>query len=237
MTGIYKAVQLLKRRADVSPGRFVEAWTAPVDRPRPPGLLRHVHNRPATQDSPIENAPAAPFDGVDELWFESTEAAAYYFGSTFYASQWLEPRRALLTDPEPPTISGTPHLVAGNRETDGVAEGVKIIILPCRKAELSRQQFSDYWLNTHVPLALNGPGTRERLAHLEVCPSAGISLAGAADAVFDGASAIRFGSTQALQQEFASTYYHEVLAPDEPKFSDASRSFSLIVEEILIYSR
>lgn len=234
---MYKVIQPLTRRPELPVAQFTRAWIARTDEGRPAGMLRHVHNRPVAGDSPIENAATSPFDGVDELWFESAAAAAVYFASAFYREHWLEPRRQLLADPDPVGVSGTPHMLVENGEAAGAQTGVKLIILPRRRPDLSLQQFSDHWINKHVPLALKGPGTRDRLARMEVCPAAGVSLPGLNTAVFDGASAIRFKSAQALQEEFQSDYYRDVLAPDEPRFTDASASCSLMVEEVPMFAR
>src|SRR5206468_8927367 len=115
------------------------------------------------------------------------------------------------------------------KSSDCLAAGIKLIILARRRADFTRQQFQDYWIETHIPLALGGPHTRERLLSLELCLPNDVPIAATRAALFDGASAMFFESAAAFQSEFAGEYYREVLANDEPRFSDGANSRALMV--------
>lgn len=230
---MFKVVLLLKRRADVPLADFTRRWLGPPsDDALPDGLLRHVHNRPMSGDMPIENAPAAPFDGVDEYWFSDAAAARSHFAGTPFRALWLAPREALLAQP-PLVVSGTPSLL-WQRETPSTRTPVKIITLPVRRDGMTLAAFSEHWLHVHSALALAGPHTRDRLVRLEPCPRDGSSIDALPTAPFDGAGLIEFASREDLQAEFASAHYREVLAPDEPRFTDPSKSCAMLVAPVVI---
>jgi hypothetical protein len=234
---MYKAMQLLKRGPEISPAYFKAAWTFALEAPRPAGLIRHVHNSPLGANSPIQNATTAEFDGADELWFEDEKAAVGYFESSFHRDEWLASRRQLLDRPDPEVIAGPSRTIIEEASTDRLLAGVKLVILARRRADFTRQQFHDYWVGTHIPLAMNGSHTRERLLRLELCLPTNEPMRGVKLAPFDGASAMIFESAAALQAEFEGDYYRTVLAVDEPRFSDSANSRALLVEETTLYAR
>jgi hypothetical protein len=229
-----KLILLLKRRADLSEAAFGDAWRAAAQRHASAGAaapVRHVHNRALGGDMPIENAPAADFDGVDELWFADAAALTGWLASEAAGDRWLRDAGELLAEP-PRAIAGEPQVIW---QQGGLApDPIKIITLPVRRAGLSQAAFSDHWIKTHSALALQGPRTRERLRRLEVCPS-GVPLpASLLAAAFDGAGAIEFGRRADLAAEFESDHYRTVLAPDEPRFTDPQRSSAIMVEPVPI---
>lgn len=228
---------LLNRNADLDGAKFTEAWLkAPSEAgPRPAGLIRHVHNQVAAPDLPIENAPPAPFDAVDELWFDDQASADAFFSSQYYQEAWLGPRGQLLAIP-PQAIAGTPKLV-WERPGARPSKPIKLIVLPVRKTGMNFDAFVEYWTVTHASLALNGPLTRERLRRLEACPQNARLPQGLARAPFDGVGAIQFDTLEDLNLEFSSDYYGDHLAPDEPRFTDPARSRGLMAEEILVFER
>jgi hypothetical protein len=233
---MYKIVQLLTRRPDLTPSEFQTAWCSGGGVTRAPGLFRHVFNAPAGSDSPIQHAATATLDGLDELWFDDERAAANYFNSNAGGDRWWISSRSLLAEPGAPTVSGSALLIV-EAPAERIRLGIKLMILAQRRADLTPTEFFEYWLRTHIPLALQGPHTRERLLRLELCRPGAHRLTGLPMAPFDGISSMVFTSAADLQQEFESDYYRNVLAADEPRFSDSARSRALFVNEILIYQR
>jgi hypothetical protein len=228
---MFKVMLLLKRREGLSAADFTHQWRmgaqAEADRAAP-GLLRQVHNRPLGDEMPIENAPPAPFDGVDEYWFADAAAALAHF-----TAHWPVPREALLGQPVQ-AMGGTPRLV-WERPAAPAPDAVKIITLPVRRAGMTLADFDHHWVHVHSGLALQGPQTRERLQRLEPCPrDEAVSFAAFAEAPFDGAGTIEFASRADLQAEFAGAHYREVMAPDEPRFTDPSRSAAMMVAPMVL---
>lgn len=71
----HKICLLLNRVPGLDVAHFSDQWLA-APRPSWPGsMLGCVHNRAVAGDMPIENAPAAPYDAVDEFLFNAREDA------------------------------------------------------------------------------------------------------------------------------------------------------------------
>lgn len=225
---MYKVVLLLTRRDDIPAAGFTAPWLqAQRAAPALPGLQGHVHNRALGRDMPIENAPPASYDGADEYWFADAAAAAETLASPAWREHWTRACEPLLGSAAQ-VLSGTPSVVW---QREAVAtDAVKIITLPVRRAGMTMEAFAHHWIHVHSGLALQGEHTRARLLRLEPCPTDGQHFAGLAAAPFDGAGTIEFASRADLQAEFAGAHYREVMAPDEPRFTDPARSSALMVE-------
>lgn len=231
---MYKVILLLKGRSGMASGDLTDLW---LEQPWAEvagrgNVARHLHNRAIPGAMPIENAPAATFDAIDEFWFADLAAARAWFGSRPFADFWRARCADLLSGP-PLALSGTPHLL-WDREVSQPSDPVKIITLPVRRDGMTLDAFAHHWIHIHSALALDGPGTRERLQRLEPCPSDNSGVSGFPAAPFDGAGTIEFAERRDLQIEFASDHYRDVMAPDEPRFTDASRSCALMVEPFLV---
>ncbi|MBB4858536.1 hypothetical protein HNO88_001859 [Novosphingobium chloroacetimidivorans] len=232
-----KLILLLSRHPAFAPSDFSANWVADAfDRNEAVGgPVRHLHNRAVEGDAPIENAPPAAFDAVDELWFEDEAALDAWLSAGGAGQAWLDKARRLLQEP-PSAIAGRARLV-WERDDTGRNLGpdpIKIVTLPTRASGMSAQEFVDHWIDVHSVLALKGPGTRSRLKRLENCPAALPLPDYLSRSRYDGAGAIEFESRADLAAEFASDHYRQVMAPDEPRFTDIQRSCAVMVEPISI---
>lgn len=226
---MYKVLLLLKRVPDISPAQWTQRWLGqPWANLEAPGLLRHLHNRVIPDAMPIENAPAAAFDAVDEFWFTDASAATNLFGSPSFRAFWQAGGAGLLSGP-PLSLSGTSHLL-WERDVAKPTDPVKIITLPVRRDGMTPEAFAHHWIHVHSMLALAGPTTKQHLVRLEPCPSDDAGVTGFPPAPYDGAGTIEFADRKDLQAEFASDYYRDVMAPDEPRFTNPLRSGALMVE-------
>lgn len=230
---MHKLTLLLQRREGLAADAFTATW---LDAPAhvPDGLTRHVHNR-ATARSPIENAPPAPFDGVEELWFEDRERANAFLWSQAFREEWLAPRRTLLGTGPLLALTGAPMVPWESGAA--AAPDAKLIVFPVRRPGLTFEAFVDHWTVRHAALALGGPHTRERLARLEDTPATGELAGGLSRAPFDGVGTIEFVSREGLLLEFSSDHYREHLATDEPRFTDSSASRAMAVEAVTVFER
>lgn len=226
----YKVALLLTRAPSIPPSDFTAAWLAAGPPVPGEGLLSHVHDAPAVSEVRIENAPPAPFDGVDEYLFASSEHAAAYFASGQFRGAWLAPRQSLLGAPVA-TLSGTASAV-WSQDRGASADAVKILTLPVRRNGMDMAAFVHHWLVIHAGLALEGPNTRERLLRLVSTPADRRGIADFAGAPFDGIGVIQFDSLASLNAEFASPHYRDVMAPDEPRFTSPEASRAMMVREI-----
>lgn len=229
---MFKVVLLLHRRAELSAGfadAWIEAWRS---LPAPAAeLVRHVHNRPLADDMPIENVFAAAFDAMDEFWFESAAAAAHFF-----ADDLVQETLRRLAERPFSALAGEPRQ-AWSRETVGKEGPVKVVTLPVRRPGMAWEAFYEYWTERHWPLAINAPDAREALRRVDMCGARSGPPAGLVAAPFDGVGTIVFRSLEAMQAQFSTPYYRDVLAPDEPRFTDPARSRGLLVRETTIFER
>lgn len=226
----YKVALFLTRAGSIPASDFASAWLAAGPPISGDGLLSHVHNAPTATEVRIENAPPAPFDGTDEYLFASAEHAAAYFASGRFRDSWLEPRMPLLGAPIA-ALAGAANAV-WNQDCAPAADAVKILTLPVRREGMDMAAFVHHWLVVHAGLALDGPGTRERLLRLISTPADPRSVADFSRAPFDGIGVIQFDSPASLSAEFASPHYRTVMAPDEPRFTNPGASRAMMVREI-----
>lgn len=228
----YKVALLLTRAESVPASDFAARWLAAGPPVSGEGLLSHVHNAPAVSEVRIENAPPAPFDGIDEYLFASAEQAAAYFASAPFRNSWLAPRKPLLGAPVA-ALSGAATEV-WSQDRAPAADAVKILTLPVRREGMDEAAFVHHWLVVHAGLALDGPRTRERLLRLISTPADRQGVTDFARAPFDGIGVIQFDSPASLNAEFASPHYRTVMAPDEPRFTSPEASRAMMVREIPI---
>lgn len=226
---MYKVMLLLKARPGMAPDDLTRAWLEqPWDGIGEHGAVtRHLHNQTVPGAIPIENAPAAAFDAVDEFWFADLDTAKIWFESPAFIDFWNRHCADLLDGP-PLALSGQPYLVL-ERDVAEAHDPVKIITLPVRREGMTHDAFAHHWVHVHSKLALDGPGTRDRLQRLEPCPADNAGVGGFHPAPFDGAGTIEFADRRDLQAEFESEHYRTVMAQDEPRFTNPAKSCALIV--------
>lgn len=233
MTESYKVALFLTRAQAVEANEFSARWLSASPPLRTAGLYRHVHNAAVMADLPIENAPPAPYDGVDEYEFETAALATDFFISAPFVDHWLKPRAALLAS-GPLVLSGMIRRVWERPGGRPATDAVKILTLPVRRAGMSMEAFFTYWTVDHAGLALSGPGTRERAVRLVSTYADKRPFPGLGSAPFDGIGNIVFEGRASLQAEFASEHYRERLAPDEPRFTDPQASRAMMVNETVL---
>ena len=118
------------------------------------------------------------------------------------------------------------------------ARAVKIMTLPERGSGMEMERFAEYWIGTHGSLALANPPTRDRLWRMEMAPNLGTSaVPGYAVARFDGGGCIWFRDEEALRAEFSDSYYAQVLAPDEKRFTNPTVSRGIPTRELAVWWR
>lgn len=157
-----------------------------------PGLVKYVGGvaiMSANGDDP-------PFDACSQLYWRSVdEILAIYQGRAWDASR----------DDQPNMITGRTMLISEERELlDRVppgAEPVRYVAVLTRKDAMSREDFCDYWLEQHAPLALQTP----HLLRYRACPA----IAGVNDAVpaFDGLVEMWFESVQRFEASFRDSFW------------------------------
>ncbi|ALJ21390.1 EthD domain-containing protein [Microbacterium sp. No. 7] len=228
----YKLTLLLKAREGLDPDVFADRWLKleAADPLTAPGLVGHVFNRPLLGVAPIVNASSGVYDAAQETWWERKNDAADWFVSRAFPA-WLALRTPLLAA-RPDAVGGQPNVIWEQAEEEP-GETVKVITVPVARRSLTVGEFSEYWTGTHAELALQGPGTKERLVRLEDTPAQPTPSPFTKNR-YDGVGAITFSSEAALAAEFDSDYYRNTLAPDESRFSDPVFSTVLVTRPVAL---
>lgn len=167
---------------------------------------------------PGAGAPLA-WLGADEIWVEDDAAAA-----------------ALLADPpwrdgpfavaEAVCLRTEDHVVvAGAPILRGEALPKRMTFLR-RKAGTSREQLLQYWREVHGPLAGASPGVRRYVQSAVLAPEAGRG-----DVPFDGVAQIWLHDEPALRDLVGSSWFRDVVKPDEANFVATEHNVTLAVRE------
>lgn len=208
---------LIGQRADAA-GAIV-ARLARVD-----GALRYAQYHRLPAHNPIASAGDASFDGAEEYWFTNLPAARSFFA-------YLD--AAALADSSAIDVSGCRE-IAGTVYPiwDVEPSPTKVLVVSNRKPGLSVDQFRHHWIDVHGPLAMANPEGRDIRSRVEYCPADALRITGLPLGDFDGAGAIHFkGDPAVLSGLMTTSYYRDVLAPDELRFADPARSSAMVVGE------
>ena len=117
---------------------------------------------------------------------------------------------------------------------------IKLIMCLCRRADLARAEFQDYWLNQHGPFFQKNAGTmrakRYVQSHTIDSPvNDGMRESRGMLAEFDGVAEVWFESEEDLMEAMGSDDMQQLgaaLLKDEANFVDHSKSSAFIVREI-----
>jgi uncharacterized protein (TIGR02118 family) len=163
------------------------------------GVLRYVSGE-ALQDA---NGGEPAFDAVSEHWWESAEAVRKAYTSDL----WEQARKD-----HPSVVSGRLMFLAEEHVPMPPPPGydtVKYLAFLTRKDCQAPEDFRRYWLEKHVPLALETPG----LLGYKACPTT-FSVNGDSilrdtpePAQFDGVVEMFFESVDAFNRSFADPHW------------------------------
>ena len=117
---------------------------------------------------------------------------------------------------------------------------IKLIMCLARRSDLSREEFQNYWRNSHGPFFMENASvmrTRKYIqSHTLSSPlNAGMRESRGMMEEFDGVAEVWFESEQDLMEAMGSTEMAELgpkLVADENNFIDHARSSAFIVEEV-----
>ena len=218
-----KIVAIVKRKPGMAVDAFQEYWRTQhgeVVRTLP-GVRRYVqsHTLPAGYR---KGEPA--WDGIAELWFESTEALRALRGTPEQAA--VDADEARFLDRSAMKILATDEHVI----IDGPvpANGVKSIEFVTHRPDLAIDAFQRYWRETHGPIAARIPQIR-RYVQSHVRPSA---YGGGRTPAYDGLAVTWFDDTAAMRAAAATAEYARTRA-DEANFVAGDLPF-IITREIVV---
>ena len=116
---------------------------------------------------------------------------------------------------------------------------ITMIVFVRRKAGLTPEEFSDYWLHQHAPLVKSAPEfmryVRKYVQHHPAPPETGGASPFGDTQDYDGVGEIWFDSREAMTAAFAEPRYLEIIRPDEEKFFDAAGCLAFIASEYIMF--
>jgi len=111
---------------------------------------------------------------------------------------------------------------------------IKMSYFLTRRADLTFEQFSDYWQNKHWPLIISLGSAKENTRRYVQQHSIGGLPDGLAAAPYDGYAEVWFDDLAALERMVTSPEW-TIVQKDELNFLDISKTVILFTEEKLAY--
>ena len=117
---------------------------------------------------------------------------------------------------------------------------IKLIMCLHRKADVSREQFQDYWRNNHGPFFMKNAAVMRAKKYvqshtLDSPLNDGMQQSRGMQDAFDGVAEVWFDSEQDLMEAMGTDEFAQLgqaLLDDESTFIDHTRSSAFIVQEV-----
>ena len=114
---------------------------------------------------------------------------------------------------------------------DQDVELLKVSCLLTRRPDLTHEQFYEYWTEKHTPmLSKPQPGAPKVYRYVQLHPIAD-AVPALKTAPYDGVAEIWFENLEDAAAMFTSPHYKTVVAADEDKFLDRSKTVFLYAHE------
>jgi uncharacterized protein (TIGR02118 family) len=108
---------------------------------------------------------------------------------------------------------------------------IKMTLSLTRRADLTREQFSDYWMNTHWPLVLSVPEVKAHTRRYVQQHNIGGTSAGVTAAPYDGIAEAWFDDIESAHAVMRSENWAAVVAKDDENFLDRSKTLVMFSAE------
>ena len=117
---------------------------------------------------------------------------------------------------------------------------IKLIMCLTRRSDLSREQFQDYWQNSHGPFFMKNSGVMRAKKYLQSHTISsplndGMKASRGMRDEYDGVAEVWFDSEEDLMEAMGSDEMQdlgEALVADENNFIDHSKSSAFLVREV-----
>jgi uncharacterized protein (TIGR02118 family) len=214
-----KTITFIKRKPGMSVEDFGQYWrtqhAAIVT--RLPGLRHYVQCH--TIPSGYRNGEPA-YDGVAEVWFDSTEAMRA-------TAKTAEYQAVRADEPNFIDLSKIDFVITDERiQKDAPADPsmVHLAEFVHRKPGMEIEAFQRHWSEIHGPLGAKIPMVRRYVQ----CHVRAAAYRDGHQPPFDGVAEVWFDSTSAMR-ESATTPEYRVVRADEPNFIDTAHPFPFII--------
>lgn len=108
---------------------------------------------------------------------------------------------------------------------------IKLNLFLTRRADLSFQEFSDYWMNVHWPLVKTVPEVTENTIRYVQQHNIGGVPDFVTAAPFDGVAEAWFPDMEAVGRVMGSEGWANLVMKDDPNFLDVSKTLVMFTEE------
>ena len=108
---------------------------------------------------------------------------------------------------------------------------IKLNILVPRRPDITHEEFSRHWRDTHGPLFASQPEVKQFVRKYVQDHRTGAAPTEFGPTDFDGIAEIWFDDMTGFRGVFDSKNYRDVVTPDEERFVDRKRAQFLISEE------
>ena len=114
---------------------------------------------------------------------------------------------------------------------------IKMTLFLTHRADLTREQFSHYWMNTHWPLVETVPEVKKYTRrYVQQHPVGGVPPAATA-APYDGIAEVWFDAVESALAVMGSPGWAAIVAKDDENFLDRSKTLVMFSEEKVDYKR
>lgn len=112
---------------------------------------------------------------------------------------------------------------------------IKLSIFLTRRADLTHEEFVDYWTHKHTPLIGSVPGGEVPVRHYVQLLPTDDEIPGVSTASVDGVAELWVDDVADAAGWFTSKTYTTIIAADEEKFLDRSKTRFLYATETPIF--
>jgi uncharacterized protein (TIGR02118 family) len=214
-----KTITFIKRKSGMNLDEFGQYWRtrhAPIVL-RLPGLRHYVQCH--TIPSGYRNGEPA-YDGVAEVWFDSTEAMRE-------TAKTAEYRAVRADEPNFLDLAKIDFVITDERvQKDTLADPsmMHLVEFVKRKPGMAVEEFQRHWSGVHGPLGAKIPMVRRYVQ----CHVRSAAYRDGRQPPYDGVAEVWFDSTAAMRESATTTEYRAVRA-DEPNFIDTTHPLPFII--------
>ncbi|MGP9683933.1 EthD domain-containing protein [Brachybacterium sp. AOP3-A1-3] len=112
---------------------------------------------------------------------------------------------------------------------------VKLSIFLTRRADLTHDEFVDYWTTKHTPMIASVPGEEVPVRRYVQLMPTGDEIAGITTSSYDGVAELWVDGIADATSWFTSEAYTTTIAVDEERFLDRSKTRFLYATEELVF--
>jgi uncharacterized protein (TIGR02118 family) len=112
---------------------------------------------------------------------------------------------------------------------------IKLTLFLTRRADLTRQQFSDHWMNVHWPIVQSVPEVKKYTRRYVQQHNIGGTPNVITAAPYDGIVEAWFDKIEDVRAVISSPNWARIVVPDEKKFLDRSKTLIMFSTEKVDY--